>query len=67
MKATGEIWPGIVGQRRLDDVNQVLAVGEALDDLGGGFLPAELPEELLDVLDFERAGFKRVLLDQVFH
>ena len=36
------------------------------DDLVRGLLARELAEVLLDVLDFERTGVERVLLDQVF-
>src|SRR6476646_4093612 len=51
----------LVFEGRLEHVNQVLAVLEALDDLGRGLLAPELAEELLDVLDLERALFERVL------
>ena len=40
---------------------------QAVEDLGGGLAPRKLAEELLDVLDLERAGLERVLLDQIFH
>ena len=32
-----------------------------------GFLARELAEVFLDVLDFECAGFERVLFDQILH
>ena len=32
------------------------AIAQAVHDFGGGLAPWKLPEELLDVLDFERAG-----------
>ena len=56
----------VVGQRRLGDQDEELAVAQAIDDFLRGLLARELAEVLLDVLDLERAGFERVLLDQVF-
>ena len=58
---------GLVVERGLDHVDQVLAVLQPLDDLGRRLLAAELAEELLDVLDFERALLERVLLDDLLH
>src|SRR2546425_5149307 len=57
----------VVRQRRLRHQDEKLTVPEPLDYLLGRFLPRELPEILLDVLDFERASIERVLLDQVLH
>ena len=57
--------PGIIGQRCLRHQNQGLAVAQARDDLLRGLLARELAEVFLDVLDLERAGVERVLLDQV--
>ena len=45
----------------------MVAVAEALNDFGGGLLPGEIEEELLDVLDFERALLEAVLLEKIFH
>ena len=59
--------PLVIGQARLGNQDEELAVPQPVDDLPRGLLAGELPEELLDVLDFERPGFKGVLLDQVFH
>ena len=42
------------------------AAPEPIEDFGRRLLAGELAEELLDVLDFKRAGVQRVLLDQVF-
>ena len=56
----------IVGQRGLRHQDQELAVLQSSDDFACGLLARELAEELFDVLDFERAGFKRVLLDEIF-
>src|SRR4029453_12798913 len=58
---------GIVGQWRLGDQDQVFAVAQTGRDFRRGFLAGELAEVFLDVLDFERARFERVLLDQIFH
>ena len=41
--------------------------GEPADDFRGSLLARKLPEEFLDVLDFERALFQVVLRDVVFH
>ena len=43
------------------------AAGQPADDFSGGLLAGELAEELLDVLDFERALFEIVLGDVIFH
>src|SRR5688572_28690887 len=56
----------VVGKRRFRHQDEKFALLEAPHYLLGGLLPRELPEELLDVLDFERAAVQRVLLDQVF-
>ena len=45
----------------------MIAVDQPLDDFGGGLLAGEVEEELLDVLDLERALLKAVLPNQVFH
>ena len=43
------------------------AARQPADDLGGGLLARELAEELLDVLDLERALLEIVLGDVIFH
>src|SRR6266540_2240080 len=45
----------------------MLAVLQALDNFLGRFLPAELSEAFLDVLNFKRTGLESVLADDVFH
>ena len=45
----------------------MIAVDEALDDLRGGLLAGEVEEELLDVLDLERALLEPILPNQIFH
>jgi hypothetical protein len=57
---------GIVRQRGLGDQNQELAVLQARDDFACGLLARKLTEKFFDVLNFERAGFEGVLLDEVF-
>ena len=64
---TGTSVPGSSGSGasaiRISDSRSV----QPLDDLGRGLAARELAEELFDVLDLERAGLERVLLDQIFH
>ena len=45
----------------------MVAIAEALDHFGGGLLPREIEEELLDVLDLERALLEAVLFEKIFH
>ena len=58
---------GIVGQRRAREQNQVRAALQAPDDFGRGLLARKLAEELLDVLNLERALLEVVLGDVIFH
>jgi hypothetical protein len=58
---------GLVGQRRLRHQDQGLAVAQPRHDLVCGLLARELAEELLDVLNLERARLEGVVLDQVLH
>jgi hypothetical protein len=44
----------------------VIPVGEALDDFHRRLLAREIEEELLDVLNLQRALLEPVLLDQIF-
>ena len=59
--------PRFVGQRRFGHEDLVIAVGQALDDLGRGLFPREIEEELLDVLNFQGALMEAVLLQEIFH
>ena len=67
LERDGHDHAGVVGQARFGHQDQELAVAQTGDDFRRGLLARELAEVFLDVLDFERAGFERVLLDQIFH
>ena len=58
---------GVVGQRRGREQDEVPAPGQPADDFRRRFLPRELAEELLDVLDLQRTLLEIVLLDVIFH
>ena len=57
----------IVREWRLRHEDLMVTIAEALNHFGGGLLPREVEEELLDVLDFERALLQGVLLEKIFH
>src|SRR6266511_3608497 len=59
--------PRIIRQRRFCHENERFAVLKPFDDFSCRLSARKLAEELLDVLDFKRAGLEWVLLDQVFH
>ena len=56
---------GLFRQPRFGHQNLMVAVRQPLHDLGGALLPRKVEEELLDVLNLERALLKPVLLDQI--
>ena len=59
--------PGIVGERRRRDEDQMGASMQTTDDLGRGLLARKLTEKFLDVLDLERTLLEFVLGDVIFH
>src|SRR5262245_16743706 len=57
----------IVGQRRVGEQDQVRAADQTAGDFRRGLLARELAEELLDVLNLERALLEIVLRDVILH
>ena len=47
--------------------DQVLAILQPVDDLFSSFLLPEFREVFFNVLSFQRAGFQRILADDVLH
>ena len=64
---TGTTVDGIVGKRGLGHQDLMIAIRQPRDDLRRGLLAREIEEELLDVLNLERALLEPILPDEVFH
>ena len=58
---------GLLGEGRFRHQDLMIAVGEPLNDFSRRLLAREIEEELLDVLNLQRALLESVLLDQVFN
>ena len=67
LNETGTTRARVVGQRRVGEQDQMGAAVEPPHDLGRGLLARELAEELLHVLNLQRALLEIVLGDVIFH